>query len=542
MNRLFAYAVCVAVTVALLGCRTGTTVKAAAEPAAQHQAKPAGASAGLVAYPAYPGAPRSQDYSVAVDGQSVFVHHFPTYNGSGFMDYVHFAFTGKVTVTITRNSGTVSTCDVRPLAYGIAPRKTGNTVTFELDRPRYLIVFINEPASFGSNGLIIFAEAPEEDPPKPGDANVVDVTRYGIDPTGKTVETVKINQAIADVAARPGGGVLFFPRGGVYLTGTVMMKSNVTLYVEAGALIKGSDNIADYPPQRLAPSDSSANSGWLFWFDDIANARLRGRGTIDANGYPELNRGLGKRSIRSYRLDHCRDIVFEDLILRRSCTWTVNLFDCDGFTSRRVKILNRKRDYGDDGYDIDVSRHVRIEDGFALVTDEPFSIKGTRRDRVQPIEDIVVKGFVGYGYDDGLAMGYHNESNYKDVKDVLLEDVHFVSTWKSYAIWIAFIPNPRTGYSEQIDRPLENFRFVNCTFEEGGAVYIAGGAAPLTGFSFEGCRIYNHRDWTRPSTISGTGFGPVSFKNLQIDGAAVGSAEDLRKAGMEITVPTKFEP
>ncbi len=196
------------------------------------------------------------------------------------MDYAHFAFTGKVTVTITRTNGAVSSCHVRPLAYGIAPRTSGNTVSFELDRPRYLIVFINEPASFGSNGLILFAEAPEENPPKPDDANVVDVTRYGIDPTGKTVETTKINQAIADVAAKPGGGVLFFPRGGVYLTGTVMMKSNVTLYVEAGALIKGSDNIADYPPQRLAANDSSANSGFLFWFDDIANARHRGRRTI----------------------------------------------------------------------------------------------------------------------------------------------------------------------------------------------------------------------------------------------------------------------
>jgi len=498
----------------------------------------AAARADVVAYPPYPGAPQSQDYSVTVDGQPVFVHHFPTYNGLGFMDYVHFAITGKVTVTITRNSGTVSSCDVRPLAYGIAPRKSGKTVTFELDRPRYLIVFINEPASFASNGLMFFAEPPEENPPKPRDANVVDITSYGIDTTGKTVETAKINQAIADVAAKPGGGVLFFPRGGVYLTGTVMMKGNVTLYVEAGALIKGSADTADYPP--LA-SDSSGNMGCLFWFNDVTNARLMGRGTIDANGYPELYR-QGKRNIQSYRLDHCRDILFQDLILRRSCFWTVNLFDCDHFTSRHIKLLNRKTQYCEDAYDIDVSRHVRIEDGFVLVTDDMFAIKGTRRADFQPIEDIVVKGFVGYGYDDGLAIGYHGESRYKYVKDVLFEDVHFVSAWKSYAIWIAFIPNPRTGYSENIDRPLENFRLVNCTFEEGGTVYIAGGAAPLTSFSFEGCRIYNHGDWTRPCTISGTGFGPVLFKNLQIQGVAIGSAEDLRKAGMDITVPTKFEP
>jgi polygalacturonase len=76
---------------------------------------------------------------------------------------------------------------------------------------------------------------------------VVNIMDYKVDNTGKTLETAKINQAISDVSARPGGGVLFFPKG-VYLTGTVLMKSNVKLYVDAGAVIRGSTKNADYPP------------------------------------------------------------------------------------------------------------------------------------------------------------------------------------------------------------------------------------------------------------------------------------------------------
>src|SRR5271157_4268369 len=104
--------------------------------------------------------------------------------------------------------------------------------------------------AFGAAGLMLFAEPPETNPPTLGDLNVVNILDYKVDNTGKTVETAKINQAISDVSAKPGGGVLYFPAGGVYLTGLVAMKSNVKFYVEAGAAIKGSTKNADYvlPP------------------------------------------------------------------------------------------------------------------------------------------------------------------------------------------------------------------------------------------------------------------------------------------------------
>ena len=156
--------------------------------------------------------------------------------------------TGKVRVTVTNLVGErkVLTCDIRPLAYGIQPQISGNTVSFELDRPRYLLVFFNEAPAFGATGLMLFAEPPEQNPPKLGDPNVVNIMDYKVDNTGKTVETAKINQAISDVSAKPGGGVLFFPAGGVYMTGTLLMKSNVKLYVDAGALIQGTGKSADY--------------------------------------------------------------------------------------------------------------------------------------------------------------------------------------------------------------------------------------------------------------------------------------------------------
>ncbi|MGB9456920.1 MAG: glycosyl hydrolase family 28-related protein [Bryobacteraceae bacterium] len=74
------------------------------------------------------------------------------------------------------------------------------------------MIFINEEPLFSGTGLLLFADAPEAGAPKLGGPNVVNIMDYHIDNTGKTVETAKINQAISDVSARPGGGVLFFPR------------------------------------------------------------------------------------------------------------------------------------------------------------------------------------------------------------------------------------------------------------------------------------------------------------------------------------------
>jgi hypothetical protein len=204
--------------------------------------------------PAYPGAAPSLAYRVTVDGQPVFVHRFPTFNQFQWMDYGSFAMTGTVHVTITSlvNDRNVITCSIRPRAYGIHPQISGNTVSFDLDQPRYLVLFFNEEPTFQSPGLLLFADPPEKKAPKPGDPNVVNILDYQVDNTGKTLETAKINRAIGDVSALPGGGVLFFPPG-VYLTGTVLMKSNVTLYVDAGALIRGSRKSADYtsPPVKV---------------------------------------------------------------------------------------------------------------------------------------------------------------------------------------------------------------------------------------------------------------------------------------------------
>ncbi len=69
---------------------------------------------------------------------------------------------------------------------------------------------------------------------------------YGADPSGKIKCTGIINNLIDSLAGK-GGGTLFFPAG-TYLTGPLIMKSNITLYLDAGSVIKFTDDFDDYLP------------------------------------------------------------------------------------------------------------------------------------------------------------------------------------------------------------------------------------------------------------------------------------------------------
>ena len=520
--------------------------------------------AAVTPYPPYPGAEPSPAYKVTVDGQPVFVHRFRTYNQFQWMDYASFGMTGKVRVTVTMlvSERKVLTAYVRPLAYGIEPQINGNTVTFELDRPRYLLVFLNEEPSFYSTGLMLFAEPPETNPPKLGDANVVNIMDYKVDNTGKTVETAKINQAISEVGAKPGGGVLFFPTGGVYMTGTLLMKSNVKLYIDAGALIRGTGKIADYTPAP-APPGAPARGRPLraqVIFDNVENAGLAGRGAIDMEGYPKLwfdfapdtsdgrargDNGLVKdphgAGARGYVVNNSRNVSFQGLLLLRSAEWTVHVINSENFSTHNIKIVNRKQQYHDDIYDLTgSSKHILIEDGFAMGMDDTFALYGGA---TAGLEDIVIKGFVDYTGDQGLTTGYGGAAA---VKHMRFEDVHFVSNLTKFAVWIQNTPAFYTGsaYPEGAKlskpAPMDDVRFVNCTFEsDGGHIYIDGGDSPLTNFVFENCTFYHPN---RPSLLMGKNVAPVLFKNVKINGAVIRNADQLRRANVDFSVPVKFEP
>ena len=137
-----------------------------------------------------------------------------------------------------------------------------------------------------------------------------------------------------------------------------------------------------------------------------------GRGTVDAQGYPGLwhdiqpDMGDGKArtaeglvndphgsGVKGYVVSNCKNVTFQDLILLRSSYWTSTVSNTDGYTSRNIKIISRKKQYHDDAYDLTGgSKHILIENGFAMTMDDAFAFYGGAG---AGLEDVVVKGFRG---------------------------------------------------------------------------------------------------------------------------------------------------
>ena len=103
---------------------------------------------------------------------------------------------------------------------------------------------------------------------------VCKVSGFGAKGDGIGYDTSAIQAAI-DFCAERGGGVVFIPPG-TYLTGTIYLKSNITLWVDQGATILGGTRQQDFPAQ--------ASRWYTVLAEDAENVELTGGGIITGQG------------------------------------------------------------------------------------------------------------------------------------------------------------------------------------------------------------------------------------------------------------------
>jgi polygalacturonase len=166
----------------------------------------------------------------------------------------------------------------------------------------------------------------------------VHVKDFGAKGDGTTLDTAAIQRAL-DAAAKSHETVTFAP--GTYLTGSIFVKSGVTLQLDKGVTLLGSQNLADYPvmPTRIAGIEMSWPAALVNVYKQT-NAIITGEGTIDGDGkifwdsYWTLRKAYEPRGLRwasDYDARRPRLMqVFDSsdvhigggLLLRRSGFWT----------------------------------------------------------------------------------------------------------------------------------------------------------------------------------------------------------------------------
>src|ERR1035438_1020295 len=145
-----------------------------------------------------------------------------------------------------------------------------------MDRRRFL-----SAAALGLAPVKLITPQSLDQPLSPG-RSLFDVRRHGAKGDGISKDTAAIQTAI-DACTAAGGGVVYLPPGR-YLSGTVVLKDNVTFLLEAGATLLGSTDLADYRHQSGPPARGDANGKHLLFARDARNVTVTGAGTIDGQG------------------------------------------------------------------------------------------------------------------------------------------------------------------------------------------------------------------------------------------------------------------
>jgi Glycosyl hydrolases family 28 len=207
----------------------------------------------------------------------------------------------------------------------------------------------------------------------------------------------KLIQAAIDECAKSGGGIVIFSPG-VYVTGSVFLRSGVQLKIDKGVLLLGSQSFDDYPEidTRIAGIEMKWPAA-LINIIDAKNAALTGDGIVNARGkfcwdkYWAMRKeydpkGLrwiidyDAKRVRTLLVQNSSDITIKGVTLKNAGFWTVQLLYSNHITVDGIVIRNNEDGHGPstDGIDVDSSTWVLIENCDIDCNDDNFCLKAGR--------------------------------------------------------------------------------------------------------------------------------------------------------------------
>ncbi len=244
-----------------------------------------------------------------------------------------------------------------------------------------------------SGGALAAGLSAQAQPDTKSGSRVFDVKTFGATGNGTTLDTAAINRAIEECSKTGGGAVYLAP--GIYLAGTVVLQSNVTLYLEPQATLLGSKNVADYANFPGPPLFGDANQKHLIFAQGAENVGVSGPGRIDGQG-PSFWIPSGRavpppeeswRDVATYDwkpLDRaspmiefvgCRNVRIEDVRIENASGWTLRPINCDGVFIRGVQIKNPVIGPNTDGIDATGCQNVFISDCSIDTGDDAICLK-----------------------------------------------------------------------------------------------------------------------------------------------------------------------
>jgi polygalacturonase len=268
------------------------------------------------------------------------------------------------------------------------------------------------------------------------DAMSMAITECGAKPGERCTQAI---QDCIDRMNRQGGGTVVIPDG-TWISGTLELKTGVTLHVMPNAVLKASGSMSDFPAIR----DTSAESGdvgvhHFILAHDAERVTLTGGGIIDGNGpafWDMANRRADgwiptKRPRVSPMLHfaRCRRLVLRDIRVQNSPGWTVHPFCCDDVVIDNVRIENDLFGPNTDGIDVNGCRDVFITNSRIVCGDDAIIIKATHKAR--STERVLISNCVLQSHCIGVGIGQETES---DVRQVTVSNCVMTKCHRMFAI------------------------------------------------------------------------------------------------------------
>ena len=248
-----------------------------------------------------------------------------------------------------------------------------------------------------STGIFSFLFAKQNSP-----APIADSTgqRYNIVAGGAFADSTTLNtkaiQAVIDACAQNGGGTVIIPKG-IFLSGALFLKPGVNLELQEGAVLRGSQNINDYP--KINTRIEGHFEPWraaLLNGDHVDGLRITGSGTLDGNGEPFWKEFYSRRkadpkttnlSVERPRLTFIRDskdVTISGITFLNSGFWNLHIYHCQQVTVSHCRFqapggaVPNNHAPSSDGIDIDSSQDITISNCFFSVGDDDIALKGSK--------------------------------------------------------------------------------------------------------------------------------------------------------------------
>jgi len=281
---------------------------------------------------------------------------------------------------------------------------------------------------------------------------VFNVSDYGAIGDGKTLTTEAIQKTI-DAASVAGGGKVIFEKG-VYLSGSIFVKSNVEFHIGEGVVIKAIQDDSKYPERmtRIAGFEMEWPSALINVYEE-QNVRITGNGIIDGNGKywwdkfwgdPPRSGGMWvdykKNNVR-WAVDYdCKrvravvvykseNVLLKDFTVKRSGFWTISLTYSNKVHVDGLTIRNNIDGFGpsSDGINTDSSKDILVENCDIDCNDDNLCIKagrdadGLRVNR--PSENIVYRNCITRAGHGLITLGSETSGGMRNIEVYGLEAI-----------------------------------------------------------------------------------------------------------------------